>query len=387
MTAKRIQICILTLSLFIGTFAVNLQTPMYSIYADQSGVGATAVTIAFSAYVAGLIPTLLFLGGLSDLIGRRLPIALSLMLGMLATILLVIYPNWISLFTARTLLGIGTGLITTAGTVYMTEIMGRTQSPKAALIVTSATSLGFGSGALITSISLKIQGATLMPASFVFFLIVAGCGVFLMRIMPVSSTRNDVPIIRFPFYPLNTKIFGLAMSVAWATTGMIIAVIPLALKNIGLGDYNGLIVFLSIFIGFLCQPIARRLHSHKSIVIGMLLTICGFITIIIGIFESSIGIIVIGTSMTSSSSYGFTYLSSLFVFSSRTEKEKARATAGMFIYAYIGFSVPVIACGILADKYGILSALTVFSFIQALIGALIISSLKKHDTMEFKSVK
>ncbi len=55
---------LLALALFIATFAVNLQAPLYGAYAATSGVGATAVAVAFAAYVAGLMPTLLLLGGL-----------------------------------------------------------------------------------------------------------------------------------------------------------------------------------------------------------------------------------------------------------------------------------------------------------------------------------
>ena len=56
---KLIPISLLALGLFSVAFAVNLQAPLYDAYAAQSDVGATAVTIAFAAYVGGLMPTLL----------------------------------------------------------------------------------------------------------------------------------------------------------------------------------------------------------------------------------------------------------------------------------------------------------------------------------------
>jgi MFS family permease len=156
--SKVIPISFLALGLFTVTFAVNLQAPLYDAYAAESDVGATAVTVAFAAYVGGLMPTLLLLGGLSDRIGRRIPIVLALILGTTATALLVQAPSWISLVIARFMLGIGTGLATTAGTAYMTEILSADRAKNAALIVTSATSLGFGGGALATGISLSLQG-------------------------------------------------------------------------------------------------------------------------------------------------------------------------------------------------------------------------------------
>ena len=75
---RLISIPILTICLFTVTYAVNLQSPLYPAYALQGGAAATSVTVAFAAYVGGLMPTLLLLGGLSDRIGRRYPIALAL---------------------------------------------------------------------------------------------------------------------------------------------------------------------------------------------------------------------------------------------------------------------------------------------------------------------
>lgn len=144
--SKRFAAFFLALALFLVTYAVNLSAPLYDVYAQHSGVGAIAVTTAFAAYVGGLMPTLMLLGGLSDRIGRRTPIAFALALGGVATLLLGLRPNMATLIVARLLLGIGTGLATTSGTAYMIDILGRKRQRTAALIVTSATSLGFRGG-------------------------------------------------------------------------------------------------------------------------------------------------------------------------------------------------------------------------------------------------
>lgn len=386
MSAK-LHIILLTTALFIGTFAVNLQTPLYGAYAAKSGVGATAVTLAFAAYVAGLMPTLLFLGGLSDRIGRRIPVAVALALGVLATALLVIYPNWVSLFFARVLLGIGTGLITTAGTAYMSELMAGDASLRAPVIVTSATSLGFGSGALATSISIKFQGETLLPVSFIIFFVIALTVILLMKTMPPTLRRREVSLFRLPFYPVNTAVYGLAMAAAWATTGMIIAVIPLELARLKLSEYSGLVVFLAIFVGFLCQPVAKKCSKENALSTGMIMTALGFLVILSGAWTASVSLILIGTGITSASSYGFTYLSSLSAFSLMAGNEKARATAGLFVYAYIGFSLPVIASGALADKYGLEPAITIFSAFQIVTVVLILLLIRKKNKMIYQKIR
>lgn len=353
----------LALALFTVTFAVNLQAPLYSAYAAESGMGAAAVTIAFSAYVAGLMPTLLLLGGLSDRIGRRIPVAISLMLGALATGLLVVSPSWMSLIIARLLLGVGTGLATTAGTAYMAELMGTDHTRRAALVVTSATSLGFGGGALATGISLSLHGESFFPASYwALFLVTPLLALAIMLFPPVDNTKQ-VSLFRWPVFPENTAAFGMAMALAWSTTGMTIAIIPLQLSAHGYGNWTGLVIFLAIFAGFLCQPLARRLSNSRALATGLLLTPLGFLFLLSGAWLNSIGLVLLGTALSSASSYGFTYLSALSEFSTRAPENRARATAGMFVYAYVGFSIPVIGSGVLADMFGLLTAMSAFGLL------------------------
>jgi MFS family permease len=362
--STKVSIILLAIAMFVITFAVNIQTPLYSQYASMSNVGTTAVTLAFAAYVLGLMPTLLFLGGLSDRVGRRLPISIALFLAIAATFLLILYPGWGSLFVSRLLLGIGTGLATTSGTAYMTELMGEAKADKAALLVTSMTSLGFGSGALATSISLKFQGTTFTPYSYQAFIALAPILAIITLMMSKKYTRKNVSMLRLPTFPTGTWIYGMAIAIAWSTTGMIIGVIPLELERLALSDWTGMTVFLAVFVGFLSQPFARCLSNENSLRLGFILTFLGFVIIVIGVNYVSPSLILMGTALTSASSYGFIYLAALFLFSSKDPHNRARSVAGMFIYAYVGFSLPVIGSGIIADLFGNEKALEIFLFFQ-----------------------
>jgi MFS family permease len=302
---------LLALALFTVTFAVNLQAPLYDVYAAKSDVGATAVTIAFAAYVVGLMPTLLLLGGLSDRIGRRIPIVLALLLGVAATMLLVQWPSWTNLVIARILLGIGTGLATTAGAAYMTEILSEDRARAAALVVTSATSLGFGGGALATGISLGFQGPTFLPASYIVLFVVAPLLAIICAGLPREDNLKRVSLLRLPVFPRGTWKYGVAMALAWATTGMTIAVVPLELAANGLGGWTGLVIFLAIFVGFLCQPFARRMSNERSLALGFVLIPLGFLVLLAGVWLNILAFVLVGTCITSAASYGFSYLAAL----------------------------------------------------------------------------
>ncbi|WP_264210195.1 MFS transporter [Leisingera thetidis] len=355
-----ISSALLAAALFTVTYAVNLQAPLYSVYAAHSGAGAAAVTLAFAAYAAGLVPVLLLLGGLSDRTGRRLPIAAALLLGLAATALLAAAPSWPALVAARVMLGAGTGLATTAGTAFMAELLGEAKSRQAALLVASATSLGFGGGALATGVSLDWQGPTTLPASFIALFVLAPVLAAAALALPRAGTRRAAPLLRLPVFPAGTWPYGTALALAWSATGMTIAVLPLQLEAQGLGARTGLVIFLAIFTGFLCQPLARALGNRAALLLGYALVPLGFLLVLGGVWSQSLLLILSGTALTSAASYGFVYLSALSEFSQRAPGSRARAAAGLFVYAYAGFSLPVILSGALADWLGLLPALAVF---------------------------
>jgi hypothetical protein len=96
--------------------------------------------------------------------------------------------------------------------------------------------------------------------------------------------------------------------------------------------------------------------------------------------------VLVGTCITSAASYGFTYLASLAEVSLRAPDDRARATAGLFVYAYFGFSLPVIASGALADMLGLLSAMVVFAAVQVTVTTIIVLTWKRGAVPPFAAV-
>ena len=167
------------------------------------------------------------------------------------------------------------------------------------------------------------------------------------------------------------------MALAWSTTGITIAVVPLELAANDLGGWTGLVIFLAIFVGFLCQPIARRMTNDRALTLGFVLIPFGFLVLLAGVWLKILALVLIGTCITSAASYGFTYLASLAEVSLRAPDDRARATAGLFVYAYFGFSLPVIASGAIADMLGLLSAMVVFAAVQLMVTATIVLTWKR----------
>jgi MFS family permease len=322
----------------------------------------------FACYVAGLLPILILLGGISDRIGRKIPIVTGLTCAFVATALVLIKPTLSTLAIARIVQGIGVGLGVAAGTAFLAEMLEGAHAPqRAAAYITVATSLGFGSGALLTSICIAIQDLQhhpdAAPFSYYLFLpVTALLAVAIARIPEYRAVRPGV-WLRPPHFQRETLPQCFAIFLAWAITGMVIAVVPTELARHNLTAWTGVALFCVNGTGVLFQPIARRMEPDRALRLGLLLAPLGYALLAFGAWLGSVVLLLTGAAVAGSACYGFTYLGGLASVAVAAREERARAASGYFLFAYLGFSVPVIVSGFVSDHLGILPSLAIFGAI------------------------
>ena len=354
---SRVQAILVISALFLVTCAVNLQAPLYNKYAELSGYGYGLITVAFAAYVVGVLPTLVLFGGISDRIGRKTSILLALVLAILATSLMIILPKIQTLFVARILQGISFGLCAGAASAYLTQSMGN--PARAAGYVAAATSVGFGMGALFTSGTL-LTGQSLVPPSYwILVIITISCSVMFLGIIPEQKRLHNTILILAKI-PKGTLLIGLTITTAWTVSGLTTAILPSQLAQQGLASWSGLAIFLVMGIGAIAQPIACKMDPLRSIKMGFVLIPSGYLLMLVGSWLGNIVIVLAGTSLAGLACYGFTYLGGLAQFSRDGGLDNARAISGYYLFSYVGFSVPIILLGFVSDVVGILVALTYF---------------------------
>ena len=376
--------------MFVITAAVNLPAPLYATYTAHAGLGTTAASLAFACYVAGLVPVLVFLGGISDHVGRKIPLLCASVLSGGAIALLILSPNIVSLGVGRLLLGVATGLTTGSGPAYVVELLTRFEdfsaedaSRRGSFIVTASTALGFGVGALVTGLWLMRGGAeTLVPGSYFAYLPLSALACVGLLVMPpervgvVSSSW-----MRLPTFTPGSGLYALAIANAWAAVGLVISILPAALRAQGLTSWSGVMTFLVISGGFLAQPMSRRMKPLSSLRAGLLLGPTGFAALAAGATLPSVTLILVGATLIGFSAYGFTYLGGLTkVIETSSKDDRARATSGYFLIAYFGFSVPVITFAALADLVGITFSLISFLALISVISGSIWVSLRTRET-------
>ncbi|HEY9623477.1 MAG TPA: MFS transporter [Crinalium sp.] len=358
-----LSVAIVSAALFLVTAAVNLEVPLYRAYAEAAGYGNGLTAIVFAAYVAGLLPVLLLLGGISDRIGRKPVILAGLTSAALATVLMILSPTMSTLLAARIFQGVGVGLTVGAGTAYLADLM-PDGGTRAAAYVAVMTSVGFGGGALFTN-AVLLHHLTPVPLSYWAVLVATLiCLICVSQLPPQRATGGT--LLRSPFFPKGAGLAGLAIALAWAVTGMVITVIPAQLAQHQLTVWTGLALFLVNGSGAAIQPFARNLSSSRSLTIGFILLPTGYGTLLLGAWLGNLALVLGGAAIAGSACYGFTYLGGLAEVSRLGGSQRARAVSGYFLCAYLGFGLPSILVGFVGDRIGVMPALISFGFLLSL---------------------
>ncbi|MFY0311573.1 hypothetical protein ACFMBG_16910 [Leisingera sp. D0M16] len=119
--------------------------------------------------------------------------------------------------------------------------------------------------------------------------------------------------------------------------------------------------------------------NSQALAAGLVLVPLGFLVLVAGVWLQALTLVLAGTCITSAASYGFTYFASLAEVSARAPEDRARATAGLFVYAYCGFSLPVIASGVPADVVELLPALAIFTAAQIAVALAILGVWRRQS--------
>lgn len=166
--------------------------------------------------------------------------------------------------------------------------------------------------------------------------------------------------MRLPAFPRGSVTLGLAIATAWAVTGLVISVVPSQLSLQGLAAWSGPALFLVNGTGALMQPWARRLSAERSLLVGFVLLPVGYALLVLGAWWGALSLVLLGASVSGAACYGFTYLGGLTAVSVISGDSRARAVSGYFLFAYVGFGVPSVLVGFLAERIGVPVALAVF---------------------------
>ena len=346
--------------------ATTIPLPLYGAYAARGGYGAGALALAFACYAATLIVTAPVLGPLPDRIGRRPAVLLGVALAMLSTLALSLAPGIPALAAARVAQGLGMGCITGAAAAWAAELAGGGTAAeggrRAAAVIAAATIGSFGAGGVLTLAALAawpgVEPPATFPAHLAFAALVLLAAARLPETLPAPRGEGGAGWVRRPAFPRGTLAATLAILPGWGTTGTILTSVQAALAAQGLPLAGPLAACAMMLVGAVAQRLAGGVEARRAVRIGLGVLTAGAGLALWGATAGRPWPLLGGAVTVGVGVYAFIYLGGLkAVAEAARPEERARAVAGYFVVAHLGFIAVPLAVGLAVDAFGAAAAL------------------------------
>lgn len=263
----------------VAAFAASAAPiPLYGIYRASSGLSYNDLSLTAVFYFAGAVLALLVFGRLSNHLGRRPVVLLSLGLSALASFILLDVPSVTPLIVGRFLLGLSCGLASSATAAFVVDNAPADPLWLGAAISGSAPMIGLTLGALGSG-ALAEYGP--MPRMLPYLIALAGLlgsGCLVVMSPETVARRNGVATSLRPTFALpraSRRLFPVASCTfvaTWAFGGFYQAFGPsLAIDQ--LGSTNALVSAI-VFSSFIAPtpfggPLSGRLSPAAAQRLGM----------------------------------------------------------------------------------------------------------------------
>ena len=362
---------------FLAALAYNaLPAPLYSIYQQRDGFSSFMLTVVFSVYAVGVLLSLFAAGHLSDWHGRRRPFTASLLLCLASAVVFLLWRSLPGLLVGRFIGGLGVGAVTATATAWLGELHGAARpdaAPRRAQLVSTAANLGgIGLGPLVAG---ALAQWVAHPLTVPYLVAIGALLVGLVGVRIAPETR--APIVPRPTYrpqrisvPAHARGRYLAAAtgaaIVFAVIGLFTSLAPTFLAgplhhpSHALAGATAFTVLASAVIG---QLLVARLALHTAMAGALAVTVLGMAVLVVSVYLAtpSLALFLVGGVIVGAGG-GVLFKSVVTTIVAVSPPERrAEALAGMFLTAYVGLTVPVVALGVMTQTLSPQLSLLIFA--------------------------
>lgn len=371
---------------FLVTMAFSaVPAPLYVLYAARDSFGPLMITVIFAAYAVGVIASLFLAGHLSDRLGRRRMAVIAVSVNVASGVIFLVWPTVAGLLVARFVSGISVGMLTATATAFLSELdaagRGGMSRRRAEIIATAANLGGIGFGPLVSGFLAQYAGAPLVVPYLVFEALMLG-GVLALAFVPETVAR---PATRSRYRPQRVSVpaehrpafyaASAAAAAEFALFGLFTSLSPGFIAGT-LHDPShalaGAATFAVFGAGALAQIVVSRAPLRRQLASGLLALVLGLALITAAFWLASLALLLIG-GIVAGGGAGAAFKGSVSTVLGMARPEaRGEALAGLFLAAYVGLAVPVLALGLATQ---LLSArVAVLGFAVLLVGVVAVVS-------------
>lgn len=372
----------------------TLPSPLYAAYAARDHLGPLTITLVYAAYAAGVAVSLVFVGHLSDVFGRRPVLAVALAVDAVSALVFILWPSLPGLFTARVLCGLAVGVTASTATAYLTELFlahrPREHMSRLQLLSTAVSIGGLGVGPLVAALAVETFGAPLVSPYLTMLVVFVICGAALVwapetreRVIPRPPYRPQR--LSVPAHSRRTYAAALAgVATVFAVFGLFIGLAGTILSE-GLGRVSitttGVLLFVIFASGVASVSVTLRRPHRTQIISAGASMLVGLGVLVAAGWSTSLAdvafvAIFLAAGLLIGSGGSTLFAVSLASASAVAPPERrAETLAGFFLAGYVALSVPVIGVGLGVQAFGLRPTLVGFCAVAAVTSAWALSGL------------
>ncbi|MER7394952.1 MFS transporter [Streptomyces sp. NPDC000151] len=343
-------------------FAASAPSPLYPVYQAEWGFGPTAVTLVFALYAFGLLAALLVVGSLSDHIGRRPVLIVSLLVEIAAMVIFIEAGGLGWLLAARAVQGLATGAAMGAIGAGLVDLQPPHNPRLGALVGGTSILLGLALGGLGAGVLVQYAPA---PTTLIYLVLIAAFAITLAGVVFMPETTAGRPGALASLLPraslprrLRPHMLVITPSLValWAVGGFYLSLGP-ALTAAVLGERNTVIVGAVIAVltgaGALGQLFLQRRTPLRILSYGSVTLIAGMLITMIGVAATIPAAYLLGTAL-AGFGYGASFLGAMRTLAAQAEpEERAAVFSVMFLISYLAFGLPAIVAGVFSTRLGL----------------------------------
>lgn len=345
---------------FVTVMAYStVPTPLYPIYQERDGFAVPVITVIFAAYAVGVVFSLFFVGHISDWAGRRRMVEVAVLVSIASAVLFLVWNSVPGLLVARFVNGVSIGILTATATAHLAELRSTAKPGESAVIASSVAGAanlgGLALGPLIGGLFAEFLPFPLVLPHAVFLVLL---GVVALVVLSVPETVR-LPDVR-PAYrpqrlampPASRPAFlaaGLGAFAAFALFGLFTSLAPTFLHD-AFGESDHLVAGATAFsvfaAGATAQVLLARVALRRQLTIAVICCVVGLVTIGIGAVLPLLAPFIIG-GVIAGAGVGVLFRAAIATAGGLAEPGKRGETLALiFLIAYCGLALPVLAVGV-----------------------------------------
>src|ERR1700753_426344 len=228
----------------LALFSSGPPSPLYATYSHLWGFDSIVLTLVYATYAFGVLLSLLLAGRLSDEVGRRPVLIVSMSALVVATIPFMLADSVIWLFVARAIQGLATGPALSAASAALLDLHPKRDPVSVSLANGVASTIGMGTGVIISAAIVQFLPAPrVLPYVLLAILFLA----FLVGAWRLREPVDVAPGARFrltpqrPYVPAVARrpfiLAALAVLSSWSIAGLFLSLGPEVAAVVSQGDF------------------------------------------------------------------------------------------------------------------------------------------------------